>query len=251
MKIVNINVGDLKKSGDSFLSWLYASGADVVCVQDTITHSSDLKDELQYPKGYEAYFFDSATPGTGGVAIYTKELPKAIIMGLGFEKADMEGRYIQADFDAVSVSCFSFPDEVNPSVRKEFRDNFFEFVKKVTRKRREYILAGSLKLAHSNLDVAKWQTSYSSLGFTQEERLYCDAILHLDFVDVYRFMNKNGADYTFYPENDRDKPNANGWRIDYQFSSHNMTKNVLRSWVDDSTKAFSLHNALWAEYELK
>lgn len=250
MKIVNINVGDLKKSGDAFLKWLYASGADVVCLQDTITQSSELSEELQYPQGYEAYFFDSSKAGTGGVAIYTRELPKAIIMGLGFETADLEGRYIQADFDQVSVASFSFPDEINPSLRKGFRDNFFDFVKKVARKRREYILTGSLKLAHSNLDVAKWQTSYSSLGFTQEERLYCDAILRLDFVDVYRYMNRNGADYTFFPEKDRDKPNANGWRIDYQFASHNMAKNILRSWVDSSTSEFSLHNALWAEYNL-
>lgn len=249
MKIVNINVGDLQKSGDKFLNWLYASEADVVCVQDTITHSSQLSEELQYPKNYEAYFFDSATPGTGGVAIYTKELPKAVLMGLGFESADMEGRYIQADFDKVSVACFSFPDYTNPSRRKEFSADFFEFVKKVARKRREYILAGSLKIAHSNLDVARWQTSYSSLGFTQEERLYCDSILHLDFVDVYRHMNRNGADYTFYPEDDKGKANANGWRVDYQFASHNMSKNVLRSWVDSSTD-FTLHNALWAEYQI-
>ena len=43
------------------------------------------------------------------MALYSVLQPKAVITGLGFETADRYGRYLQADFDKVSIASLLVP----------------------------------------------------------------------------------------------------------------------------------------------
>ena len=58
MKIISWNVNGIRaveKKG--FIDWLTASGADVVCIQETQANPSQLSEELLAPGGvYKSYF---------------------------------------------------------------------------------------------------------------------------------------------------------------------------------------------------
>ena len=87
------------------LDWLAEQEADFVCIQDLRCSEYDLQDNKYFPADYNAYFLDDIDGKANGVAIYCRKLPKAIMTGLGFADFDMEGRYIQADYENLSVAC--------------------------------------------------------------------------------------------------------------------------------------------------
>ena len=65
------------------LEWLFAQDADIICLQDTRCAEHTLRDNSFFPDNYHPYFLDNyEDPRLNGVAIYCKQLPKAIIWGL-------------------------------------------------------------------------------------------------------------------------------------------------------------------------
>ena len=100
MRIISLNVnGILAAVEQGLFSWLQAQNADVICLQDTRATLSDFDEPSLQLDGYFVYACDAEQPSQGGVAIYSRQQPKAVITGLGFESADRYGRYLQADFD--------------------------------------------------------------------------------------------------------------------------------------------------------
>ena len=82
--------------------------ADIVCVQGIETQEHLLPNEPYFPNAFNPYFFDNQE-ATNGVAIYCRDLPKAIMTGLGFTDFDHEARYIQADFEHISFGSLLAP----------------------------------------------------------------------------------------------------------------------------------------------
>src|SRR5690606_41996167 len=76
----------------SLFDWLRTQDADVICLQDIRVTAPELEQDPYWLDGYWQYCFEAEVPSQGGVAIYTRTAPKAIIMGLGFELADRYGR---------------------------------------------------------------------------------------------------------------------------------------------------------------
>ena len=110
MRVVTISVNGLAQAVEKgFFEWLARQDADVVCVQDHRMRAYEVEDFNLIPDGYEAYFIDGERNEDGGVGIYTRHFPKAIMYGFANEQADREGRFIQADFDKVSVACVLSP----------------------------------------------------------------------------------------------------------------------------------------------
>ena len=64
----------------------------------------ELDDPAFQLDGYFLYACDAEVPAQGGVALYSRLQPKAVISGLGFETADRYGRYLD-DSDVV-ISSF-------------------------------------------------------------------------------------------------------------------------------------------------
>ncbi|HBO7339491.1 TPA: exodeoxyribonuclease III, partial [Pseudomonas aeruginosa] len=110
MRIISVNVNGIQAAAErGLLSWLQAQNADVICLQDTRASAFDLDDPSFQLDGYFLYACDAELPEQGGVALYSRLQPKAVISGLGFETADRYGRYLQADFDKVSIATLLLP----------------------------------------------------------------------------------------------------------------------------------------------
>ena len=99
MRVISLVVEGLERAAETgCLTWLFAQDADIICLQDTRCAEHSLKGQRFFPDHYHPYFLDHYdNPLTNGVAIYCKRLPKAIILGLGFDEFDAQGLYIQAD----------------------------------------------------------------------------------------------------------------------------------------------------------
>lgn len=151
-----------------------SQNADVICLQDTRASAFELDDPTYQLDGYFLYTSEAEVPSQGGVALYSRLQPKAVIGGLGFETADRYGRYLQADFDKVSIATLLLPSgqggDESLNQKFKFMDDFARYLEKQRRKRREYIYCGSLYVAHQKQDVKNWRDCQQLPGFLAPER---------------------------------------------------------------------------------
>ena len=201
MKIASINVNGIRDAVErGFLDWLAQQDVDVVCVQNIKAKSFELGDHILYPEGYEGYFLDAEEDGFSGVALYCRKIPKAIMYGLGFPQCDHEGRFLQADYERFSIVSFLMPDGSDQKAKQTFMDQYQEYLTKMSRKRREYILCGTWHIAHKTVDLANWSDNQLTSGFRPEERAWMDQVLGpAGFIDTFREINRDVGEYTWWP----------------------------------------------------
>src|SRR5512145_429289 len=79
MRIVSVNVNGMQAAVErGLLGWLQSQNADVICLQDTRASSYDMEDPAWQLDGYFMYAADAEVPSQGGVAIYSRQQPKAV-----------------------------------------------------------------------------------------------------------------------------------------------------------------------------
>lgn len=255
MRVISFCADGIKTAANNgFYDWIAGQDADFICVQDLRAQEYDLNADMFHPSGYIGYFFDSPT-SINGVAIYVKDtaIPKAIMTGLGFGEDDMQARYIQADYDHISIGCLLAPhahsgDAQGQEDKAHFYQLYHNHLNKVRHKRREYIICGSWFVAHRDSDVQDIDTATEQSGFLDEERQWLDVLYRdLGYSDAFRRINSDHDEFTWWPDGSR---GDNGWRTDFQIIS-----NGLRNHVDYGAiyknQEFSSHAPLIMDYELE
>lgn len=253
MRIISLSADGLREAaGRGFYDWLSDQEADFVCIQDIRCSEYDLTDSAFFPPEYNAYFFDDVESGQNGVAIYTRRLPKAIMTGLGFPEFDMQGRYIQADFESISVGSLLVPqaredDPVSLASKSRFLDLLLAHLQKVSRKRRQFIICGNWQMAHTPADLQGSERHAGSIGFTAGERSWLDELYSSGYVDAFREINSDGDEFTWWPGGDR---NTDGWRSDFQVVSESLKYKVEYGAIYKK-REFSTHAPIIMDYDLE
>jgi exodeoxyribonuclease-3 len=253
MRIISFSADGIKNAAKlGFYEWLGEQDADFICVQDLQCSEYDLQDDLFFPADYNAYFLDDVDGKTNGVALYCRKLPKAIMTGLGFANFDMEGRYIQADYENLSVGCLLAPsacsDNAGEQARKmEFFNLLGNHLQKVRNKRREFIICGNWHMAHGHADVQDAEANSIRSGYLTEERQWLDELFESGYVDAFREVNSDRDEFTWWPDGDRA---SNGWRSDYQVVSKGLQPAIDYGAIYKG-KVFSSHAPLIMDYDIE
>lgn len=255
MRIISLSVDGIHQAAQRGLyTWLAEQDADIICLQDLRAKEYEVDTDPFHLDGYFAYFFDSGIEHYNGVAIYTRHQPKALIYGLGFSNGvDMEGRYLQADFEHISVGSLLAPSATSElesqEVKIKFFDDFQAHLNKITRKRRDYIFCGNWAMAHRRQDVQNWQDNDSNSGFLPHEQQWMDQLFNqLGYVDAFRRVNHDSDEYSWWPSNQINE--GEGWRTDYQVTSNNL-KNRVEYGVIYKTQQFSSHLPVIMDYDIE
>lgn len=252
MKVVTLNLNGIDNALEhGFTDWLAQCDADVVCVQNLRKKEYQLPDSVLEPEGYEAFFADAEQEDFGGVGIFCRTMPKAIIRGLGFPQCDMEGRFIQADFNNFSVCSVLFPyaaDEEEQELKFQFMELFGNHLKKTRRKRREYMFCGTFYIAHRSVDLGNWEAHQRSPGFLPEERAWMDQMLGpVGYVDAFRQVNKKELQHTWWPF---DEAQRFGQRLDYQWVTPELAPYIDQARIITEPR-ISPHCAVEIDYDLE
>ncbi len=266
MRVVSISVNGLEQAIDKgFFDWIASQDADVICVQDHRMRVYEIEDRNLVPHGYEAYFIDGELDEHGGVGIYTRHFPKAIIYGFASEQADREGRFIQADFDRVSVASVLAPcalgredelldDDTDLTVldhKDEFMDAFAMHMQKTLRKRRQFIFCANLQTAHHVTDASPIYHQLDVSGFLPHERAMLDRVIdEMGAVDAFREINRQSNQFTWWPEWEGGERKKVGIRTDYQLLTPGIRKTIRDGWIDDKAR-FSDHAPLIMDYDIE
>lgn len=238
MKVITANTNGIRAaSRKGFFEWLAKEQADVVCIQETKAQEHQLTDPMFHPEGYDCHYYDAEKKGYSGTAIYCKQKPKKIIKGLGWDPCDNEGRYIQADFDKLSVISLYMPSGSSSEAAQEkkwvFLDKFYEHLKALKRKRREFIICADWNICHKEIDLKNWKANQKNSGFLPEERAWLDKIYdELGYIDSFRLINQEPDQYTWWSNRGQAYAKNVGWRLDYQ---------VISPGLKDAVKAASVY----------
>lgn len=254
MRIISINVNGLHNAVACGLhDWLVQQDADVICLQDTRIDAAEIDQPgLQLP-GYQAFASSGEQPQHGGVVLYTRVQPRAVITTLGFESADRHGRYIQADFDKISIGSLLFPcgreSEQALNEKLKFMDELGRYLDKQRRKRRDYIYCSSTFIAHQKFDVKHWRDCQQTPGFLPAERAWLDELIHtMGYVDALREVSREGDQFSWWPDNEQAEMLNLGWRFDYQLLTPGLKRTVRNARLFRQPR-FSAHAPLQVDYD--
>ncbi|MBK9661789.1 MAG: exodeoxyribonuclease III [Nitrosomonas sp.] len=254
MQIISLNLNGVRAAAKKgFFEWLAAQSADVVCVQELKAQVADLSADMLAPDSYRGYFHCAAQRGYSGVGIYCRKQPDNVIEGIGIAEIDDEGRFIQADFGNLSIISIYLPSGSSGEHRQVakffFMEKFYPVLKTLMASGREIILCGDWNIAHKEIDLKNWRSNQKNSGFLPEERAWLSNVLHdIGFVDVFRQINTESDQYTWWSNRGQAWANNVGWRIDYQIATPAIAQ-TARNVSIYKAERFSDHAPLIIDYD--
>jgi exodeoxyribonuclease-3 len=251
MRVISFCADGVREAAKKgFFGWALEQDADIICVQDLRASEAQLGGRVFNPQGYFAFFHDSIDGASNGVAIWSRKLPKAIMTGMGDSAAD--GRFMQADFENISVACLLLPtaslaDPGSLARKSRFCEQLQVQLDKVRRKRRQYILCGNWNIAAAERDVSDPQGRNDTPGFLEAERQWFGTLMSdLGYVDAFRAVNADDDEYSWWPEG---RASSDAWRVDYQ-----VVSGALRGSIEYGAlykgQEFSSHAPLTMDYDI-
>jgi len=217
MRVASWNVNGLRNLS-GFPAWL--QNVDIACLQEIRAEPHQLDLSLRAVAGYHAYF----APGSGGTAIYSRQRPDSVQMGLGLVRFDCEGRALTAHYGALAVVCVYVPSGANGRsnwfYKLAFLFHLLDYVVGLLAEGKTVILCGDFNIAHQELDLVR---PVRVTGFTAEERDWISELLERGFVDTFRVVHpQQGGAYTWWSQREGMRAQNKGWRMDYIFASADL-----------------------------
>jgi exodeoxyribonuclease III len=256
MRVITLNANGIRAAvRRGFFEWAQTQEPDVVALQETRAQEHQLAPEALALPGFTAYFVDSRRRGYSGVALYCRQEPVSIRRTLGWEDIDSEGRFIQADLGAVTVSSLYVPSGITGPPRQAFKMNFLErllvVLAELRHSGRNHIVCGDFNIAHNTIDTYNPARNSHVSGFLPEERAWMDALLErLGWIDAFRAVNRELKKYTWWSNWPTAWERNLGWRIDYQIVTPGLATSVRRASIYTEMR-FSDHAPLTIDYDIE
>ena len=227
MKLVSWNVNGLRACvGKGFEESFKALDADVFCLQETKMQEGQL--DLQFP-GYESYWNYADKKGYSGTAVYTRVKPLSVILDMGIDEHDHEGRVITVEFEDFHLVCVYVPNSQDGLKRLDYRmkweDDFRAYVTSLAEKK-GVVICGDLNVAHNEIDLKNPSSNRNNAGFTDDERGKFNELLNAGFVDSWRMLNPDTVKYSWWSYRFQARQRNAGWRIDYFLVSDSMKDRI-------------------------
>ncbi|NLB41421.1 MAG: exodeoxyribonuclease III [Clostridiales bacterium] len=231
MKLYSWNVNGIRavqKKG--FVDWVLKESPDILCLQETKAHFSQLDEELTQIDGYESYWNAPARKGYSGVATYTKEKPLSVQYGIGVDRIDEEGRIIVTEYPSFTLLNIYFPngqkDQDRLDYKLDFYDEVLEYCNELVTDGKKVIICGDFNTAHHPIDLTNPKANEKYSGFLPIERESLSKWIDCGFVDSFRHFYPETVKYSWWSYRMQARPKNVGWRIDYFLVSGNMIDDV-------------------------
>ena len=256
MRIVSANLNGIRSANSKgFFEWLQTQKADLVCLQETRVQPEQLTEIMLKPEGFHSAFEFAERLGYSGVGLYFRETPDRIQEGIGWWEMDSEGRFIQADFGKLSVVSLYLPSGSSGALRQNFKyklmDYFEKWLLEAKLSGREFIICGDWNIAHKEIDLKNWKSNQKNSGFLPEERAWMTKIFtKLGYVDVFRELNQNSDQYTWWSNRGRAREKNVGWRLDYQVATPAIGAKATAESIYKEQR-FSDHAPLIIDYDYR
>lgn len=223
-KFISWNVNGLRACmGKGFAEIFNGFDADILCIQETKLQQGQI--DFQ-PEGYYQYWNYAEKKGYSGTAVFTKEEPISVFLGIDKPQHDTEGRVITLEFESFYFVCVYVPNSQDGLKRLDYRmeweNDFREYLVSLS-KTKPVVMCGDLNVAHKEIDLKNPKTNHRNPGFTDEERGKFTELLEAGFTDTFRHFYPDLEDaYSWWSYRFHAREKGIGWRIDYFVTSKEL-----------------------------
>ncbi len=255
LRVITFNANGIRAAArKGFFEWLELQSADVVCVQETRASEAQLSDACFHPAGYHCWYYEASTPGYSGTAIYSRQLPKTLSRGLGWEPMDSEARCLRADYPQLSILSLYLPSGSSGPEKQQKKflcmDQLYPLFQTMIESGREVILCADWNICHRQLDLKNWRSNQKNSGFLPEERAWMEELLHTQgWTDSFRQLHPDLAAYTWWSNRSGARQNNVGWRLDYQLVTPQIAALTKRAEICKDPQ-FSDHAPVIIDYDI-
>jgi len=231
MKIITWNINGIRAAlKKNALDWAWNQDPDLLCLQEVKARPEQLADDQLSSLKMPHLWNPAQRPGYSGVATFYKEQPADFQLGMDESKFDVEGRVISTLQSGFRLFNIYFPNGQRGKERVDYKLDFYAHLLGICdglhAKGENIIITGDFNTAHMPIDLKNPKQNEKTSGFLPEEREWVQKFLDQGFVDIYRKLYPERAQYTWWTYISNARERGVGWRIDYFLVSEALADRV-------------------------
>ena len=228
MKIVSWNVNSVRARIVNILNYINKNQPDILMLQEIKTEEMNFPVNDFEKLGYKSYVFGQKS--YNGVAILSKNKINKIDKNFlkdPKKQARILNCQIKIKSNIINLINIYVPNG-NPvntekyDYKKKWLSNFVKQIEKTLQNNKNIIIGGDFNIIPEQIDVHDHTRYENDALFKIEIRKKFREILNLGFVDIFRHINKNKEEYTFWDYFAGSWQKNLGMRIDHFLVSKNL-----------------------------
>lgn len=257
MLIGSFNCNSIRARMPLLKVWLNDVSPDVLCLQETKVTDSDFPVDEITEAGYNPVFMGEKS--YNGVAILSKKKIDEVYHGFDGAGKDEGTRLLAVKIGKLNVVNTYIPQGVSPDSEKfryklEWFRRLGSFFDARFKKDDMVLWLGDFNVAPEPIDVHNPKRLLGSVGYHPDEHRELALVREWGFVDLYRKLNPDGGNYTFWDYRVKDGvAKGLGWRVDHIWGTAPVEKKLVRSWIDVAPRLMekpSDHTPILAEIKI-
>jgi len=256
MKIATWNVNSINARLDHLIGWLAMTQTDVVCLQETKCIDDNFPYQAIFDAGYHTAFYGQKS--YNGVAILSKDEPEDVQKNFPDDDDDSPKRIIAATINGVRIVNTYIPNGTELWTEKfTFKLDWIQRLRKyfdeTCDKTGDVLLCGDFNVAPEELDVWSVPAWTGKLHFSKPERAALYHLKQWGFVDVFRQINGELREFSWWDYRLLAFPRNHGLRIDHIWASPSLAEKCTGCWIDKAPRELerpSDHTPVVAEFSI-
>lgn len=235
-RILSYNVNGIRAAvRKGMFDFIRQTDPEIICFQETKAQEGQLHVSDFEALGYFCYSFSAQKKGYSGVAIVSKTCPDLVVYGMENSKYDNEGRVIRADFGEISVISVYFPSGTTGGIRQEYKMDFLKdfhnYLNDLRKTRSQLIISGDYNICRLWIDIHNPEKQQNISGFLPEEREWFAQFVADGYIDIFREINSDAKQYSWWSYRAGARQKNLGWRIDYHIVTDNLESKIKNAGI--------------------
>ncbi len=255
MKIATWNVNSVRSRLDHVLRWLDSTRIDVLCLQETKCVDEKFPIGPLSAAGYSAAFVGEKS--YNGVAILSKHPISNVQTNMPDDDQESGKRFIAADIKGIRIINTYVPQGKRPGSEKfdykiDWLSRLREFLDKNCSRDSNLLLCGDFNVAPHEIDVWSPARLEGKIHFSRPERAALIDVMEWGFTDVYRMLNPEAKEFSWWDKKTKAFKKNKGLRIDHIWTSEELAERCRAAWIDTKPREWkksSDHAPVVAEFD--
>lgn len=256
MKIATWNVNSINIRIKVMLNWLAETQTDVVCLQETKTVDENFPAAAFKEAGYDAAFMGQKS--YNGVAIISRYPIEDVQNNFIDDDDESPKRLIAATIDGIRIVNTYIPNGTEIWTDKftfklDWLQRLRRYFDETCDLSKDVLLCGDFNVAPDELDVWSVPVWQGKLHFSKPERAAMHHVKQWGFVDVFRKMNGDLQEFSWWNYREGAWQRNRGLRIDHIWTSPPLANKCTACWIDKAPRALekpSDHAPVVAEFKI-
>ena len=255
MKIATWNVNSIKVRMPQLLDWLEREHPDVVCIQETKSVDENFPVLELKAAGYYSVF--TGEKSYNGVAIISKFPIDDVQKGFPGDAEDAQRRMIAATVQGIRIINTYVPNGNELwSDKFKFKLDWLQALRRYLDETcdagKDVLLAGDFNVVMEDSDTWDPVGMAGKLHFSKPERAAMHFVKQWGFTDVFRQVNGDVREFSWWDYRAGSWQRNHGLRIDHIWTSASLAARCIGCRIDKSTRELNLpsdHAPVIAEFK--